>query len=1050
MPRPTALPCLLAATLLASLALTPTPAQAGGTTTVVVDGSNDDWAFLPETGTPTGYFSVGPAAPPAGDGSALLLTDDSADGIAIISQELVSTRLDDITSLSYWTYTDNAPQAPALQFSIDYDDTDADVGWQGRLVFEPANVGGVLADQWQQWNTLVGLWWSSGSPGNVTCPQSSPCTWNEVLTAFPNAAIHGPVLGQFLVKSGSGWSGTHTTYTDAIAVTTSTAVDVLYDFESTSATVNVSGLGVNGWFSDDTRADGTAAKGEAPGTDLVSPTLTADPEATADGTVAHDDDILNQIDFLFFGPPVAPPVDEHQGAVHLTIADAVNPAKSQISHRNNPDVTMDADGFGFGYEVLSAIFQAQYSWLGDGTGSVTASLKFGFQTQEYGATGVSSRTGENAWDKLLIYEPGNGNGATSDGTWHTENINFTSGSWWLFDREEGAGTIGTPMPLAAMFGSAVAVGGGGKTVGDVWALLTDADPGEEAILTSIQFGIGSFNAGGSVFVNQLETSFYRKGMITTFGGDPGGSTVICVPSNFDLQCEAVEATIQEALDTPGLGAEDIILVDSGTYGETLTISSPVMLLGANAGVSGCDRSAPESLIEGTVFVDAPEVLIDGFSISNPLANPNLTVSADGDRVTLANNRFLSSDGLHVTFFGGATAIDGATIADCEFQGTLVPPTVTATEPKSPSIVAQLLFQNDMPGAYVVRNCFVDAPVTAVAIENSSTLSDSGTRAAVINDNLFDGTAGGVNSQFGTFDGVTIEGNLFTGLQGPGVAGRLINSLVLDNIFQGGVADGVQLSQSGVGSSSGSSVLLNCFFENAGDGVEFSVNGSEDSNSARFNDFAGNGAGAAYAGAETIDVTSNYWNAADGPSGDGPGSGDAADGAGLDFKPFLPTPLTVSTPCNPDADLTVLKVDDVPYAQAIIGDPVTYTITVGNLGPFDATGVQVEDTPPEGLDLCTWTCTSSGSASCDATNGADEIIETLDVPVGDTVTYEMTCTFNPGPGTAGKLVNVVTVTPGGEVDYTTDNNTDSEGTEIEDIFEDGFESGDTSAWSSTVN
>lgn len=1023
------------------------PALAGTTTTIVVDGASDAWAFLPESGTPSGFFAVGPATPPAGDGSALLLTDDGTDGIAIISQELISTRLDAFTSLSYWTYTDNPPQAPALQFSVDYDDTDGDVSWQGRLVFEPTNAGTVLADQWQQWDTLSGEWWSTGSPGNATCMQSDPCTWGEVLGAFPNAAIHGAALGQFLVKSGSGWSGTHTTYTDAIAATATGGVDVLYDFESTSATVPVTQLSENGWFSDDTRADGTASKAEPAGTDLVSPTLTDDPEASADGTAAHDDDILNQIDFLFFGPPVAPPADEHQGAVHLTIESGVVPGKSQISHRNNPDVTSDADGFGYGYEILDEViptFQVQYSWMADNLANpgITGAFKLGFITTEYPGADMSSRTGEDAWDKLLIYEPSNGNGGSADGTWQTESVNFNTGMWWIVDRASAiATTQGNPLTLAEMNGSMVAIGA--RTVADVWAVLTDSDPGEEAILTSIQFGIGSNNPGGSVYLNQIETSFYRKGMVTTFGNDPDDSTVVCVPSAFDAQCEVVEATIQDALDTPGLGAEDIVLVDSGTYAEDLTISSSVTLLGANAGLSGCDRAASESLIEGFVSVEAPDVVIDGFSVSNPLADPNVGVTDAGDRLTLANNRFLSSPGNHVFFSPGATSTDDITIADNDFPGDAVP-----TE--GSSISAQVLFQNDMPGAYVVRNCFRDSSVAALAMESNGTMSDSGTRGPVVGDNLFTNTAGGLNSQFGTLTGVEIAGNSFTDLQGAAVAGELADSLVLDNVFQGGAGDAVQLSQSGTGSSDGTSILLNCFFENVGDGVDFSVTGSEDTNFARFNDFVGNGAGAAYAGAETVDVTSNYWNAPDGPSGDGPGSGDAADGAGLDVTPFLTTPLTVSTPCNPDADLTVSKVDDIPFAEAVIGDPVTYTITVANLGPFDSTGAQVEDFPPPGLDDCVWTCDAAAGAACDASNGAVFIQETIDLPVGGSVTYEMTCTFDPPESEAGKLYNTATVTAGDQEDLVPANNSATEATAINNIFADGFESGDTSQWSQTVN
>jgi len=91
-------------------------------------------------------------------------------------------------------------------------------------VFEPDNNGTVSADQWQQWDTLTGVWWATGEPGRSSCPQASPCAWADILSSFSDAAIHpNPLLGQFLVKSGSGWSGTNTTYTDAIRATVDTA-----------------------------------------------------------------------------------------------------------------------------------------------------------------------------------------------------------------------------------------------------------------------------------------------------------------------------------------------------------------------------------------------------------------------------------------------------------------------------------------------------------------------------------------------------------------------------------------------------------------------------------------------------------------------------------------------------------------------------------------------------------------------------------------------------------------------------------------------------------
>jgi len=107
--------------------------------------------------------------------------------------------------------------------------------------------------------------------------------------------------------------------------------------------------------------------------------------------------------------------------------------------------------------------------MADGTVSVTPSLKLGIKTAEFSSTGVSSRTGENAWDKVLIYEPGNLNGGTADGLWHTETVDYTTGKWWFFDRTAGAGIIGTPMTLSDMSTSATLVGAGPKTVADVYA-----------------------------------------------------------------------------------------------------------------------------------------------------------------------------------------------------------------------------------------------------------------------------------------------------------------------------------------------------------------------------------------------------------------------------------------------------------------------------------------------------------------------------------------------------------------------------------------------------
>lgn len=1020
------------------------PAPVGALPTVIeADGSSDDWAFLPETGSPIGYFTLGPTGQPYGPESALLATDEAADGLALISRELIGTRLDAFLQLSYWTHVDVAPQAPALQFSVDYDETDGDVSWQGRLVFEPSSAGTVNAGTWQEWDALAGEWWATGEPGKTACPQSDPCTWAEILSAFPDAAIHGPALGQFLVKVGSGWSGSHTTYVDGIRVETTGGVDVVYDFEATSAQVNISALSENGWFSEDTRADGTAVMPEPVGTDLVSPTLTDDPEGSSgDATVDHDDDILNQIDFVPFGPPVAPPDGEWQGAVHLQIADAVTAGKSQISHRNNPDVTGDADGFGLGHEILTSVFSARYSWMADQANTaITGALKLGFRTSEYPGADLSPRTGEDAWDKLLVYEPSNGNGASADGTWQSETVLWSTGKWWIVDRAGGiASTQSNPLTLSEMAGSGVSIGG--RTVGDVWNLLVDADAGEEAVLTSIQFGIGSNNPGGSVYVNQLETSFYRKGMVTTFGFDPAVSVVVCVPSAFDPRCETTEATIQNALDIAGLEPQDVILVDKGNYVGDLVAPKGVHLVGAGEGISGCGRSIAESVIFGSLRVDAADVVVEGFTFVD--AEEKLASGAAVDRLMVRNNRFLSGES-HLLFevAGGSDV----TLEDNELVGD--PPSA----PEPAGTVAQVMVRADLPGLYVTRNCFSTSEWPAIAVENA-VVAPSGLRPPVISGNSVEDVGGGLDASIGELEQLEFSGNTLAYFGAFGIRGQLVGSLIFDNLFSGGTGDGVEISENQATASPGNAakdnaVLLNCFFQNGGSALRFSANqaaGTIATNLARFNDLVSNGAGAAYAGGETVDVTSNYWGASDGPSGDGSGSGDAANGAALDFDPFFAEPSTVGTPCVPEADLAISKEDDVD-GLAVPGGPVVYSIRVDNLGPFDATGVALADPIPIGLSGCSWTCQAEGAATCGAASGNDDLVDVAAIPVGDAVVYQLSCTLETD---ATVVENTATVSAGDLEDPDLGNNSASVVTHAVDaIFSDGFESGDVSAWTSSV-
>ena len=212
------------------------PAQ----TVVEVNEASANWTLGAETGTPTFEFADGPGTPPYGTGSVQFHLGGAADGALLATDLHNGLRLADITTLSYATYQDVTPQAIALQFNLDYDDTDADTSWQGRLVYEPYFTHTVLTDTWQTWNTLDnagnGNWWSSGTPVvggapvSAACIQGDPCTWAEVLAAYPNAAVHS-TLGALLVKAGSGWPAFNGA-ADAIRIAVTGGADVLYDLET--------------------------------------------------------------------------------------------------------------------------------------------------------------------------------------------------------------------------------------------------------------------------------------------------------------------------------------------------------------------------------------------------------------------------------------------------------------------------------------------------------------------------------------------------------------------------------------------------------------------------------------------------------------------------------------------------------------------------------------------------------------------------------------------------------------------------------------------------
>lgn len=189
----------------------------------------------------------GPLGAPTGGGSGELATPLTVDAKALVLADYQGTRLDRITDLRYSTYRQSADPgsnlAIALQFNADYDLTDASVGYQGRLVFEPyQGLGGnVPVATWQSWDTKAGKWWGTkasvprgGVPTTNLCVQATPCTWAQLLATFPDVGIH-VTYGAVYLKAGSGWTGFRGNVDDlTIGVDGATTT---FDFERSVTTV---------------------------------------------------------------------------------------------------------------------------------------------------------------------------------------------------------------------------------------------------------------------------------------------------------------------------------------------------------------------------------------------------------------------------------------------------------------------------------------------------------------------------------------------------------------------------------------------------------------------------------------------------------------------------------------------------------------------------------------------------------------------------------------------------------------------------------------------
>ncbi len=88
-------------------------------------------------------------------------------------------------------------------------------------------------------------------------------------------------------------------------------------------------------------------------------------------------------------------------------------------------------------------------------------------------------------------------------------------------------------------------------------------------------------------------------------------------------------------------------------------------------------------------------------------------------------------------------------------------------------------------------------------------------------------------------------------------------------------------------------------------------------------------------------------------------------------------------CTDNIDLSVSLSDGIEIVSS--GDVVDYIVIISNSGPNGASNSLIKDFKSDAIIATSWTCIATGTATCTA-SGTGPIIDTVNVPVGETLTY----------------------------------------------------------------
>jgi parallel beta-helix repeat protein len=374
------------------------------------------------------------------------------------------------------------------------------------------------------------------------------------------------------------------------------------------------------------------------------------------------------------------------------------------------------------------------------------------------------------------------------------------------------------------------------------------------------------------------------------------------------------ATIQSAVTAAGPG--DTINVAAGTYNENVVIPT------GKDGLQIIGHSNADTFITGgiTAFDCSSQVTINGFDISdcfygivirsttgssiisgNNISNTtNEGVFATGPGTITDNNISGCGYGIQTRDNAGGSTISGNTVSNITNEGinAFVPSTITGNNISGCGWGIRI--QNGAAGSTVSGNTITNTTYEGIWAYGLVAISDNNISVpyAVIQ---ITGNAGGSTISGNTISGVpgyqgilafvpsTITGNDISGCGwGIQIRNHSTGTVIDWNNIHDNTYHGIDIPNFGGETDvTEATITNNTFTDNGWTGIRVGGGTVSSGINIHFNNFVGNG----IYGVESVIAGSmvaaenNWWGANDGPSGVGPGNGDAVS-ANVDYDPWL--------------------------------------------------------------------------------------------------------------------------------------------------------------------